>query len=358
MRVKYLWLIFVVFLVLGLGCQQNEATPRTEVSVVTPTVLSTPVPLSEAVTQVDLDKKIEASQSWKIDFIIKDKRVAGELSMSPYWISAWEGAQQAGEEFGVDLELGLITSGCQTDTECVEPQIRLVADLIAQGETDGLIIAPIDSNRLVPVVEKVIAAGIPTIVMDNALNTEEILTFIVFDNFMAGQAMGEWVVEELDGTGKALILEGPNDQQNAIDRRDGFLAGLQAGDIEILDIQSADWETSIAKEKTAQWLQEFSEFDVIIAANDNMALGAAQAVEEAKRRDILITGYDAVVGALSAIEDGRMTATIDQAPNLQAYIAVQLMVRHLEQGETFPPIILLPDIPLITKANVNAYLAE
>ncbi len=356
--VKYVGLISVIFLILGLGCQQSEAIPRTEVSVVTPTALSTPVPLSEAVASVDLDKKIEASQPWRIDFIVKDKQLAEELSMSPYWTSAWEGAQQAGEEFGVDLELGLLPAGCQTDTECVEPQIRLVADLIAQGETDGLIIAPIESNRLVPVVEKAIAAGIPTIVMDNALNTEEILTFIVFDNFMAGQAMGEWVVEQLDGIGKALILEGPNDQQNAIDRRNGFLAGLQAGDIEVLDIQSADWELSVAKEKTAQWLQEFSEFDVIIAANDGMALGAAQAVEEAKRGDILITGYDAEGDALSAIQDGKMTATIDQVPSLQAYIAVQLMVRHLEQGETFPPIILLPDIPLITKANVDAYLAE
>jgi ribose transport system substrate-binding protein len=194
--------------------------------------------------------------------------------------------------------------------------------------------------------------------MDTAVNSDQLLTFVVFDNFTAGRVIGEWVVEQLGGAGKVLILEGPPDQQNALDRRNGFLAGLRSGDIDVLDTQSADWEIEPAQEITTAWLQQYSDIDAILAANDDMALGAAEAVGEAHRQGIVITGFDATDVGLAAIKAGHIAATVDQSPDQQARLAIQLLIRHLETGETFPPIIFMPDIPLVTQENVGDYVSE
>ncbi|MGA2502434.1 MAG: sugar ABC transporter substrate-binding protein, partial [Tepidisphaeraceae bacterium] len=171
------------------------------------------------------------------------------------------------------------------------------------------------------------------------------------------RVMGEWVVRQMGGKGRALILDGPQDQQNAVDRRKGFLAGLQIGSIDILNTEPGGWDIEPARRITAVWLQMYAAVNVILAANDDMATGAAQAVAAAKRPGMLITDFDATDASLTAIRDGRMSATVDQAPGKQVRMAIELLVRHLETGETFPPVSYLSSIALVTKDNVRAYLS-
>lgn len=154
-----------------------------------------------------------------------------------------------------------------------------------------------------------------------------------------------------------MILDGALKQQNARDRRRSFLAGLKQGNIDILGAQSANWKGERARDITSQWLEQYPQVDAIIAANDEMALGAKEAVDDKiSLEDILITGFDAVQPALTAIKEGKMAATIDQLPNRQARLAVQLAIRHLESGETFPPIVILPQISLIDKENLGDFV--
>jgi ABC-type sugar transport system substrate-binding protein len=321
----------------------------------------TPLPPASATTSVtpfvpvsNVDfSEIKATHPWRIAFIPKFKFFGETGRLSSYWEPAWEGAQQAGRDFGVQVRL--VTSGVRggTDAEYVEPQIRLVADLIARGQLDGLVIAPFDSDRLAPVVEKAVAAGIPTVALDTPINSDRVLTFVAFNNCAAGQLMGGWVVKQLNGRGKALILDGPQNEQNATDRRKGFLAGLKTGNIDILNTRSADWEIEPARQITAGWLAKYPDVNVILAANDNMALGAARAAQAAQRPGLLITGFDATDAARAAIQTGAIAATVDQAPGEQARLAIQLLIRHLETGEKFPPIVYLPRIQLVTVDNVR-----
>jgi len=346
------WIILALLLA---GCRgatdtapsAQESSPPTQTTALTGQTRS-----------VDLTTEIQATRPWKIAFIPKGKTYAKTGNLSAYWQPAWEGAKQAGHDFGVDVELVALNVSCETDAECVEPQIRLIADLIERGDIDGIVVAPLDSNRLAPVLDKTIAAGIPVIAMDTPVNSDRLLTFVVFDNFTGGKVLGKWVVERLGGQGKALILEGPSDQQNALDRRNGFLAGLQSGNVDVLGSQSADWEIDPAHQIASAWLRKFSQVDVILAANDDMALGAARAVAEAGRQGILITGFDATEVGLAAVATGQMAATVDQAPGKQARLAVQLLVRHLERDETFPSIILMPEIPLVTRENIRDYRSQ
>ena len=346
--------IVVIGLVLLLsGCHEADTTT-------TPTDMSTAKQIiggeEEPFPTVDLSIEMQATQPWRIAFVPKEKFYAKTGNLGPYWQPAWDGAEQAGKDFGVNMILVALQEACDTDAACIEPQIRLVADLAEQNNIDGIILAPLDSNRLAPVANKAIASGIHVLAMDTAVNSDQLLTFVVFDNYRAGKMIGDWVVEQLGGKGKVLILEGPPDQQNAVDRRNGFLAGLQRGNMDVLDAQSADWEIEPAKAVTAAWLRTYPDVDAILAANDDMALGAAQAVVEANRQNITITGFDATAAGVAAIVSGAIAATVDQAPAKQARLAVQLLIRHLETGETFPPIIFLPDIPLVTKENVADYL--
>ncbi len=161
--------------------------------------------------------------------------------------------------------------------------------------------------------------------------------------------MGEWVSKELGNKGKVLILNGFLGNRNAVDRLGGFLTGFQIGDIEVLDAQSGDWDREKAKLITSQWLKNFPDIDAIVAADDDMALAAVDAISETKRKNILVTGFDATSEALESIKMGKMSATIDQIPKVQARLTLQLMIRHLEYGETFEPIITLSDIKLIDK---------
>ena len=134
------------------------------------------------------------------------------------------------------------------------------------------------------------------------------------------------------------------------------MAGLQNGNIDILNTKTADWEVEPAKEATAGWLKKYAEVDVILAANDNMAIGAAQAVKAANRTGILITGFDATDPGRAALQAGQISATIDQSPDEQARLAIQLLVRHLETHETFPSIVYLPKIKLVTGKHAQASL--
>ncbi|NEP13232.1 MAG: sugar ABC transporter substrate-binding protein [Symploca sp. SIO2C1] len=309
---------------------------------------------SSAVEQsnIDLETEIVATKPWRITFVTKAPNYE-QLSEHDYWSVTWQGMEQAGKDFGVKVESAYITEPCDNEVECIEAQIRLISKYLNSQTTDAMIIAPMDANRLVTVTEKIIDKGIPVIALDSAINTNKILSLISFNHFQAGKVMGEWLVEKLDSNSNVLILEGVNSQRSAIDRRNGFLTGLEQGNINVLDTQSALWDTDIAEKIATQWLEEFSNIDAIICANDSMALGALNAVNKAKRSDILITGYDAINEVIQAIAKGEIAATIDQSPDLQARIAVQMMVRYLETGESLPPLIFMPEIKLVSQENVQ-----
>ncbi|MDB9315086.1 sugar ABC transporter substrate-binding protein [Spirulina sp. CS-785/01] len=327
------------------GCQ-NSPPPPIETTSPEPTPITTPVQSDFKIPA----EEIKASQPWNILVVVKDSynpetKKHGDL----YQVQVWDGAKQAAEDFGLQVEL--LPNTCHT---CVEDQIRAINNRLQAGNIDGMVIMVTDSIRLAPVIEKAINQGIPVVAMDTPLNSEDILTFVVFDNVAGGKVMGEWVVEQLDGQGNVLLLDGSLEQQNAVDRKNGFLAGLRSGNINILDTQSADWSQKNAKTITQDWLDQYSDIDAIIAANYAMALGAREAVEAAgQEEDILITGFDAMPPALNAIQNGKIAATIDQTPALQARLSLQLLLRHLENGETFPDRVVMPNIPLINQANID-----
>ncbi|NEO87415.1 MAG: sugar ABC transporter substrate-binding protein [Spirulina sp. SIO3F2] len=328
------------------GCQGNLFSAQPS-----PRVFKSDRPTSAiADTQWTPPVPLPATQSYRILFALKDTydpatNEHGDL----YQAEVWQGAVNAAQDLGVEVEL--LPNDCHT---CVEAQIRAIATRIEQRDLDGMVVMVTDSVRLATIIERAIAQGIPVIAIDTPVNTDQILTFVAFDNFAGGQLMGEWVAHQLNGQGNVLMLDGALQQQNAIDRKQGFLAGLRMGEINVLDTQSGNWSEATAMEITKKWLQRFDQIDAIIAANYAMAQGAADALQAYEHDDeIWVTGFDAMPNALDAIERGDLMATINQIPAQQARLALELLVRHLETSETFPSRIFLPEIHLIDQGNIG-----
>lgn len=302
-----------------------------------------------------IDPDLVATQPWKIAYISKEPRVDMPKSVNDvYWYSAWLGTQETAKELNVQVEDYSIPQGvCSLHEECVLPQINIINKIIEQDLADGIVIGPTDSFRLAAVIEKATESGIPIVAMDTPVDTESILSFVVLNSYESAKEMGKWVAEQLNGKGNVLILTGPKTDQNATDRHRGILSGLSGSDIVVLDTQVANWSETRAQEVTADWLEEFPDIDAIFSSNDAMALGAITAIKSANRDGILVTGYDGLPPAMDAIREGDLAATNHQNPLLQAEIATRMLVQNLEKQSTFPPVVFLPDSPLITSQNVS-----
>ena len=347
------------------GCKQSSqpkhqhqpVSPATSSQVADAYLTPSPSEQADVESSVDLEKVVVASKPWKIAFVSQDgpkghENIAPDDCVSIVWCDAWQIAASKAKELGVELELAYVKEDCSEQDQCIRQQIELLNNLVERGDLQGMIVGPRDSNLLVPVIEKAIENNIAIISLATPINSEKVLTLATYNDFKGGKAVGEWVATQINDSGKILIIEGPKSQKNALDRRHGFIAGLQGKNITILDTEEALWSCEKAQEIVETWLAKYSEIDAIIAASDHMAIGALIATTTANRSDILVTGYDSLPAVQTLLESNLLGATIKQFPQGNSSTAVQLIVRHLETGETFPETVYLPN-PLITSETIS-----
>ncbi|MBX2864416.1 MAG: sugar ABC transporter substrate-binding protein [Leptolyngbyaceae cyanobacterium MAG.088] len=338
------------------SCQSSQQQLQTVDTNTVNTALPSPPGLDDTAT-VNLDKVVKATRPWKIVFVSQDgpkghENITAQDCPEIVWCHMWQTATETGKNLGVETELAYVKDDCSNEEECIRQQIQLLSDLITRDDIDGIIIGPRDSNQLVPVIEKAIAANVAVIAVGTPINSQQVLTLVSFNDFEGGKAIGQWVSKQLNGKGNVLIIEGPKYQKNALDRRHGFVAGLKG--LTILDTETALWTCEKAQSISQQWLDKFPQIDAIIAASDHMAMGALIATQTAQRDDILITGYDAIPLARAAIAEGALSATAAQFPTTTTSTAMQLMVRHLETAETFPNVVYLPTPKILSKDTMTA----
>jgi len=189
-----------------------------------------------------------------------------------------------------------------------------VDDLIARG-VDVLLLTPLTADELTPAAERALEAGIPVITMDRAVNTD-VTQHIGADNKLIGERAAQFIAETVLGgePGNIIEIQGVLGASATTDRHDAFVAWLEenAPDVEIVESQTGEYRREPALTFMNDMLQRFGEgeFDVVYAHNDEMALGAVQALETAERADeAVVVGIDGQNEAIQAIADGRMAAT-------------------------------------------------
>jgi ribose transport system substrate-binding protein len=247
---------------------------------------------------------------------------------NPMWIAVQEGAKAAAEEFGVNL-----TVLAPTVADSNEEQLDEVNQSIAKGE-DAIVLIPADSKGIVPGVEAANAAGIPIINVNTKVDTStgaKIETFIAVENYTAAVSVAEKLIEMMNEKGTVIILEGKAGAQSSVDivagAKDTF---AKYPNIEIVASQSAQWSRAEAYAVTQNLLQSYPNVTAIFAANDEMAMGALEAVDEAgKTGKILISGLDANADARQAVDEGKLALTCDKNGYGQGYEGVKAAVEFL-----------------------------
>ncbi len=228
-------------------------------------------------------------------------------------------------------------------------QASQVEDLVARG-VDVLIVSPADAEALVPSVERAMDAGIEVIAADREVGVE-VLTYIGSDNVEAGRVAGENVVDILGGEGAVLEIQGSLGASPTIDRHEGFLSAIEGTGVELLGSPNGDYNRATALKVMEDYLQRFGpgEIDAIFTHDDEMALGALQAIEEAGREDeIFIQGIDGMQEALEAIQAGRYDGTVVYPITAPEHLVAAAKACA---GESLPPRITLESM-LVTSENV------
>ena len=272
---------------------------------------------------------------------------------NPFFVDMEKGAREAAKKLGVNL----IVQGAERDLD-VEKQMQIMENLI-QRKVDAICLVPSGSQEIIPAIVKANKAGIPVINVDNRIDKKaldaaggKIEIFIGSDNFEGGRLIGEYLINILNGNGKIAVLEGVPGQEAGIQRIGGFLKALEdAPGIEIVSTQNANWEMSQGYDVFQNMLQGHPEIEALFSGNDNMALGAIEAITTAGRTgDIIVLGFDAIDDARTAIKNGTMEASVAQSPVLMGKLAVENAVKVIN-GEKIPEELPV-QIKLITKESL------
>ena len=231
----------------------------------------------------------------------------------------------------------LIVNGIRNESDLAQ-QVALVDQMISSG-VDAIVIAPADSRALVPALARAMTAGIVVINIDNRLEPEVLaeyelrIPFIGPSNREGARMVGDYALQDLDRGSEVAILEGIPSAFNSIQRRTGFEEAVAAAGMEVVTLQSADWDQTRAAQVTSAILSQYPDLAAILAANDNMALGAASATGMAAREsDITIAGFDNISAIHPLIEAGTVIATVDQFGDQLAVFGIEYALEVLATG--------------------------
>jgi ribose transport system substrate-binding protein len=263
---------------------------------------------------------------------------------NPYFVSM----DQAIRTMAKENDTKLTVSDAQNDSAT---QLNDIQNFISQN-VDVILVNPVDSDAIVPAINAANNAHIPVIAMDRGANGGTVLTTVASDNVEAGK-MAAQAVEKLVGKdAKVIELSGTPGASATIDRGKGFNDEGKTLGLNVLSSQSANFDRTTGLNTTQNMLQSHKDVQVIFAQNDEMALGAAKAVQ-ASGQKIAIFGIDGEAETHEAIKAGTMTGTIAQAPAKIGEMALQAAFDHY-QGKTLEKTINSP-IYLVTKDNVDEH---
>jgi ribose transport system substrate-binding protein len=257
------------------------------------------------------------------------------------------------------LGVTLVYTDAQSDTA---KQVSDVEDMVAQG-VDYIVLPPREEEGLTPALKAAQDAGIPVILIDRSAKGVpgvDYTTLIASDFVYEGEEIGKWVVNKAGGKGNIVILEGTQGATSTIDRQKGFMNIIEGSDMKIIADQTAEYTMSGALAAMQNIIQAHGDaIDVVYCHNDDMALGAIQALKSAGVKpgeDVLVAGVDGAKAALEAIIAGEMSVTIQCNPVFGPIVFET--IKKLEAGEEISTKITNADMLFdITNAAENLDIA-
>ncbi|QUX97062.1 rhizopine-binding protein [Marinomonas sp. CT5] len=265
------------------------------------------------------------------------------------------GIQSAAKDQGVDVQIEDAKNG-------VGNQLNQVQNFIASG-VDAIIINPVDTDATVSISDDAQAAGIPLIYVNRQPINVDLLpknqAFVASDEKVSGTLQTQEVCRLLNGKGNIVVMMGELTNQAALQRTQDIhdvLDTPECSGLKIVQQQTAEWSRTKGSDLMTNWIAAGIQFDAVVANNDEMAIGAIQALKASGRSmdDVVIAGIDATTDALAAMKAGELDVTVYQSADGQGRGAVDTAVK-LINGKTVDRKVWVP-FELVTPKNLNNYL--
>lgn len=273
----------------------------------------------------------------------KDIKVGASLSTlsNPFFVSVKKGINDLAKKNGTNVQV----SDAQNDTA---KQNNDIEDLITK-KVDVLIINPVDSSAITPAVKDANDAGIPVITVDRSSEGGKVLTLVASNSTKGGKMAAEFLIKKLGNNAKVAELQGIPGASATRERGKGF-DKYAKGKLDIVAKQTAGFDRAKGLSTTENILQGNSDIVGIFSQNDEMALGAVQAVKSANK-DIAIVGFDGEEDGIKAVKSGKMAATVAQQPEEMGRLALQAAYDHFN-GKKVKKNIESP-LKLVTTDSLN-----
>ncbi|MGH2829133.1 MAG: sugar ABC transporter substrate-binding protein [Actinomycetota bacterium] len=266
---------------------------------------------------------------------------------NPFWAAVERGALEKGKELGVDV----VVLAPPTESD-VAAQISQIEDQLAKG-IRGLVLAPTDPNALAPVVDEAVADGVPVVFVDTKGSNEGI-TYIGTDNVAGAALAAKHICDNVPAGSEVALITGIVTQSTGKARADGGRSGLTDCGLKIVAEQTGEWDRAKGLAVTENIITGNPNIKAVFASNDNMALGAVEALKSAGMLDkVMVVGFDANPDAAQSILAGEMRASVAQSPANMGAFGVESVLK-LGKGEKLEAVIDTGTV-LVTKDNAEQY---
>jgi ribose transport system substrate-binding protein len=234
---------------------------------------------------------------------------------NPWWIYGRQGIEMVkaeAEKQGIRIDIAHMAPIKMFN---VEEQVALLENAI-QKKVDGIILCVIDQNSVIPGVAKAKANGIPTIAYSTDIPSKDILSWVGIDSVQCARDIMERAIKDIGGKGKVLILSGIPGNLISEQRDTGFMETLKKyPNIELLQNQPAYFNRVKGMEAMENMLSRFAKIDAVVCSNDEIALGAYEAVSASGRaKDIKVYGMNGNKDTVASIMEGKIVATVNEDP--------------------------------------------
>jgi ribose transport system substrate-binding protein len=243
-----------------------------------------------------------------------------------YWQSVKAGAEAAGKEFGYEIRW----NGPERESDR-ERQIQIIEDFIVQ-KVDGVVLAPLDKDALVPSVEKLYSLKIPCAIVDSGIATDKYTTFAATDNYQGGVLAARRMGEILGGKGNVIVLKYAPGSGSTTDRENGFIDTIQKEfpGMKIVDSKYGQDTVETALQAAEDMLTKNRDVQGFYACNASTAVAALQALQSQNRPEIKMVGFDAEKALIDGLKAGQIDALIVQNPFKMGYEGVKAVVMSIQ----------------------------
>lgn len=265
---------------------------------------------------------------------------------NPFFVDVRDGAQEEAAKAGIDLTV----VDAQNDS-------ATQANQLATAATDGslgVIVNAVDSDAASAALSPVISADLPIVAVDRSVGETKVASFVASDNVAGGEQAATAMAEKLGGKGKIIILEGVPGASSTNERGEGFTKGLAAfPDIEVVSSQPANYDRAKALDVATNLLQGNPQVAGVLAMNDEMALGAIQALGDKAGKSVSVVGFDGTEDGFTAVEKGTLLATIAQNPAELGRQSVQIVSETLAGKDVDANVAVAVDT--VNAKNISEY---